>query len=44
MNSYSFKYSPRPGTPAANSEEIDEEILNERLKITQDLLNEQQIE
>ena len=44
MNSYSFKYSPRPGTPAANREEIDEAILNERLKITQDLLNEQQIE
>mgnify|MGYP003320305761 FL=1 len=44
MNSYSFKYSPRPGTPAADREEIDEEILNERLKITQDLLNEQQIE
>ena len=43
MNSYSFKYSPRPGTPAADREEIDEEILNERLKITQDLLNEQQI-
>ena len=44
MNSYSFKYSPRPGTPAADREEIDEEILNERLKITQDLLNEQQID
>ena len=44
MNSYSFKYSPRPGTPAADREEIDEAILNERLKITQDLLNEQQIE
>jgi tRNA-2-methylthio-N6-dimethylallyladenosine synthase len=44
MNSYSFKYSPRPGTPAADREEIDEEILNERLKIIQDLLNEQQIE
>ena len=44
MNSYSFKYSPRPGTPAANREEIDEAILNERLKIIQDLLNEQQIE
>ena len=44
MNSYSFKYSPRPGTPAADREEIDQEILNERLKITQDLLNEQQIE
>ncbi len=44
MNSYSFKYSPRPGTPAADREEIDEVILDERLKITQDLLNQQQIE
>ena len=44
MNSYSFKYSPRPGTPAADREEIDQVILDERLKITQDLLNEQQIE
>ena len=44
MNSYSFKYSPRPGTPAANKEEIDECILDERLAQTQELLNEQQLE
>jgi len=44
MNSYSFKYSPRPGTPAANKQEIDEDILDERLAQTQELLNEQQME
>ena len=35
MNSYSFKYSPRPGTPAANKELINDEILDERLERTQ---------
>ena len=44
MNSYSFKYSPRPGTPAANKELISDEILDERLARTQALLNEQQME
>ena len=44
MNSYSFKYSPRPGTPAANKEEINKDILDERLAITQELLDEQQME
>ena len=44
MNSYSFKYSPRPGTPAANKELINDEILDERLERTQALLNEQQLE
>jgi len=44
MNSYSFKYSPRPGTPAANKQEIDQDILDERLAQTQELLNEQQME
>ena len=44
MNSYSFKYSPRPGTPAANKELISDEILDERLARTQALLNEQQLE
>ena len=42
--SYSFKYSPRPGTPAANKELIADEILDERLSLTQKLLNEQQME
>ena len=44
MNSYSFKYSPRPGTPAANKEIISDEILDERLALTQKLLNQQQME
>ena len=44
MNSYSFKYSPRPGTPAANKELINDEILDERLERTQALLNDQQLE
>ena len=44
MNSYSFKYSPRPGTPASNKELISDEILDERLARTQALLNEQQLE
>lgn len=40
---YSFKYSPRPGTPAAQMEDqIDEEIKSERLARLQALLKEQQ--
>lgn len=40
---YSFKYSPRPGTPAALMEEqIAPEIMDERLQRLQALLNEQQ--
>jgi tRNA-2-methylthio-N6-dimethylallyladenosine synthase len=42
---YSFKYSPRPGTGAADAAtQIDEDIKSKRLKILQDLLNKQQIE
>ena len=44
MNSYSFKYSPRPGTPAADKELIDDTILDERLNRLQDLINQQQME
>jgi tRNA-2-methylthio-N6-dimethylallyladenosine synthase len=44
MNSYSFKYSPRPGTPAADKELIDDAILNERLNRLQNLINQQQME
>ena len=44
QGAYSFKYSPRPGTPAANKEEINKDILDERLAITQELLDEQQME
>jgi len=41
---YSFKYSPRPGTPAAVLEEqVPEDVKSERLARLQDLLNEQQL-
>ncbi|WAC22965.1 tRNA (N6-isopentenyl adenosine(37)-C2)-methylthiotransferase MiaB [Blastomonas sp. SL216] len=40
---YSFKYSSRPGTPAADMEDqISPEIMDERLQRLQDLLNSQQ--
>ncbi|MEO0441821.1 MAG: radical SAM protein, partial [Pseudomonadota bacterium] len=40
---YSFKYSPRPGTPAAVMDNhIAPEVMNERLQRLQALLNEQQ--
>ncbi|MCL4165768.1 UNVERIFIED_CONTAM: hypothetical protein GTU68_056259, partial [Idotea baltica] len=35
---FSFKYSPRPGTPAANSEQLDEDIKAERLLRLQEAL------
>ena len=41
---YSFKYSPRPGTPAAAMEDVvPEDVKSERLHRLQALLNEQQI-
>lgn len=41
---YSFKYSPRPGTPAASSElQVEEAVKSERLAMLQNLLNEQQL-
>ncbi len=41
---YSFKYSPRPGTPAAeHDDQVPEELKNERLARLQALLTEQQI-
>lgn len=41
---YSFKYSPRPGTPGAEmTNQIPEEIKAERLARLQALLNEQQL-
>lgn len=41
---YSFKYSPRPGTPAHdNIKQVEEHIKNERLQILQKLLMEEQI-
>ena len=40
---FSFKYSPRPGTPAADAaDQIPEEVKAERLQRLQALLNEQQ--
>ena len=42
---YSFKYSPRPGTPASMLEnQVPEEVKSERLRILQNLLREQQQE
>ena len=38
INSYSFIFSPRPGTTASNLELIDEKITKERLKIVQEKL------
>ena len=42
---YSFKYSPRPGTPAAALENqmVPEDVKSERLQRLQALLNEQQL-
>ncbi len=41
---FSFKYSPRPGTPAAEMEDqIPADVMNERLQRLQTLLNEQQL-
>ena len=41
---FSFKYSPRPGTPAALSEEqVPEDVKDERLQRLQALLREQQV-
>jgi len=41
---YSFKYSPRPGTPgSALPLQVDEAVKAERLQRLQDLLNEQQL-
>jgi tRNA-2-methylthio-N6-dimethylallyladenosine synthase len=41
---YSFKYSPRPGTPAAAMEgQVPPQVMDERLQRLQALLNEQQL-
>ncbi len=41
---YSFKYSPRPGTPAAvNEMQVPEEVKSTRLSMLQELLNAQQL-
>ncbi|WPX96799.1 (Dimethylallyl)adenosine tRNA methylthiotransferase MiaB [Candidatus Bandiella woodruffii] len=42
---YSFKYSPRPGTPASIiTDQVPEEVKTERLAVLQHLLREQQLE
>jgi tRNA-2-methylthio-N6-dimethylallyladenosine synthase len=41
---YSFKYSPRPGTPSADAtNQVQEEVKEQRLAILQQLLSEQQV-
>jgi tRNA-2-methylthio-N6-dimethylallyladenosine synthase len=41
---YSFKYSPRPGTPAADrSDQVAEDVKRERLAILQEKLKAQQV-
>jgi len=43
-SAYSFKYSPRPGTPAAGMQkQLHEKIKSDRLQRLQDLLNGQQL-
>ncbi|MHC0053437.1 tRNA (N6-isopentenyl adenosine(37)-C2)-methylthiotransferase MiaB [Actibacterium sp. D379-3] len=41
---YSFKYSTRPGTPAAERAQLDEDVKSERLQRLQALLSRQQAE
>ena len=44
-HAYSFKYSPRPGTPASVIEEqVPEDVKAERLTRLQALINEHQVE
>tara|TARA_Y100000590_G_scaffold458629_1_gene613743 strand:+ start:1153 stop:2460 length:1308 start_codon:yes stop_codon:yes gene_type:complete len=43
INSFSFIYNPRPGTPASNLKEIDKETQRKRLIILQNLLEDIQI-
>lgn len=41
---FSFKYSPRPGTPAASMKQVPEDVKSERLSILQKELFKQQLE
>ena len=43
INSYSFIFSPRPGTPASKLKHIDKEIAKERLINIQEVLEDHQI-
>ncbi len=40
---YSFKYSTRPGTPAAEKPQLPDDVMNDRLQKLQGLLREQQV-
>lgn len=40
---FSFKYSPRPGTPAATRKQVPENVKDERLRILQEELMRQQL-
>ncbi|MGB0497247.1 MAG: tRNA (N6-isopentenyl adenosine(37)-C2)-methylthiotransferase MiaB [Rubricella sp.] len=42
-SAFSFKYSPRPGTPAADRDLVPEDVAQERLYRLQELLTEQRI-
>jgi len=41
-SAFSFKYSPRPGTPAADMEQVPEAVKDERLQRLQDEIERQQ--
>ena len=43
INSYSFIYSPRPGTPASKFEAVDKEVAKERLINIQKVLESHQV-
>tara|TARA_B100000575_G_C23123748_1_gene650705 strand:- start:715 stop:2013 length:1299 start_codon:yes stop_codon:yes gene_type:complete len=43
INSYSFIYSPRPGTPASKLKSVDKEVAKERLINIQKILEDHQI-
>ena len=40
INSYSFVFSPRPGTPASNLEGINDNVSKDRLRLFQKFSNE----
>ena len=40
INSYSFIFSPRPGTPAGNLQKVDPKIAKERLYLFQNIADE----
>ena len=40
INTYSYLFSPRPGTPASRMNEIDKDVTKERLIIFQEVANE----